>query len=410
MTRLERLRGSPSVRAILDEDLEASARAVTDAVTLPPACYTDPTFYEFESEAIFYREWLCVGREEQVVDVGDWFSITVVDEPVVVVRADVDRIVAMSAVCRHRSMIITAPAEATSDQWGARPPETSGSCLQFRCPYHFWVYDLDGQLLAAPEMRKTPGFDKANVHLPQVKVETWNGFIFINFDDDAEPLAPRLVQFSAWLENWHLEDMVLGDQGNLIDLPWNWKVMHENSLESYHSDRLHQGLHESVPSSGVVPTPFQDDDAAIVTRVRASSMDYSLNPTYRALLPVIPTLTEEQRQMTYFGLVAPTLLIGMNTDSALYRIVLPTGPQTVDIRFGNLFPPGDVHSRRTREIRRMATAGLLVMTSQDLPTDAAVQKGLRSRFAGRSRYSWQEEPLAHLNRWLVRRYRAAEQR
>jgi len=401
---------SPSVRAILDDNLEASARDIEEATTLPPACYTDADFYEFEKDAIFHREWLCVGREEQIPNPGDWFSVTLVDEPIVVVRAGPERIVAMSAVCRHRAMVITAPSESPPDQWGAPPPETSGNCRQFRCPYHFWVYDLEGRLLGAPEMRRTRGFDKNNVRLPSFPVEVWNGFIFMNFDEGAAPLGRRLTRFSEWLRNWHLDAMVLGEQGSLRGLPWNWKVMHENSIESYHSDRLHHGLHESVPSSGVIPTPFNDEDAAIVSRVRASSRDYSLNPTYKALLPVIPTLTDEERETTTFGIVPPSLLVGMNTDSALYRIVMPTGPETIDIRFGNLFPPGEVDSRRTREIRKMATAGLLVMTSQDLPTDAAVQKGLRSRFAARGRYSWQEEPLSHFNRWLVRRYREAASR
>jgi hypothetical protein len=100
----------------------------------------------------------------------------------------------------------------------------------------------------------------------------------------------------------------------------------------------------------------------------------------------------------------------MNTDSALFRIVLPTGPGTFDVRFGNLFPKGKYVGRRFDEIKKMATGGLLVMTSQDFPADAGVQKGLRSRFAVRGRYSWEEEPLEGFNRWLVKRYREGFER
>jgi phenylpropionate dioxygenase-like ring-hydroxylating dioxygenase large terminal subunit len=410
MNRLEQLLRSPSVRAILDQDLEACALDIDQAIGLPPACYTDAEFYEFEKEVIFRKEWLCVGREAQIPNQGDWFSITIVEEPLVIVRAEPHRILALSAVCRHRARVITALEDLPPDQWTCPPAESSGNSQRFRCPYHFWVYDLEGRLRSAPEMSRTPGFETSEIALPSFRVETWNGFIFVNFDEHADPLAPRLHQFTDWIENWHLTDMELGDRGEIADLPWNWKVMHENSIESYHSDRLHRGLHESVPSGGVIATPFHDDDAVIATRIRASLRDYSLNPTYHALLPVIDTLTDEQRETSYFGVIPPTLLLGMNTDSALYRLVYPTGPQHINVKFGNLFPRGDAHSRRGREIRKMTTAGLLVMTSQDFPTDAAVQKGLRSRYAPRSRYSWQEEPLAHLNRWLVQRYRSVHSR
>lgn len=407
MRDIHELARRPSVRAVLDQDLGASARPVEEAVTLPPACYTDPDFHAFEMEAIFAREWLCLGRVEQVPGVGDWFSVTVADEPMIVVRSSPEEVRVLSAVCQHRAMVITAPAESPPEEWGQAPPETSGTSRQFRCPYHFWVYDLEGQLVGAPEMSRTCGFDKADVRLPRIRSEVWNGFVFANLDPDAEPLGPRLAGLADLLENWHLGDMVSGPPGQLDDLPWNWKVMQENGLENYHSDRLHKGLHDAVPSSGLLPTPFDDGDAAIVSRLRAGHADFSLNPTYKALLPIIPTLTDEERQTSTFGLLPPTLLMGMNTDSALYRIVLPTAVDRITIIFGNLFPRAERDARRFREIQKMVTSGLLTMTSQDIPTDAAVQKGLRSRHAPRGRYSWQEEPLAHFNRWLVRRYQEA---
>jgi len=397
----------PAVRAILASDLEASALGVERSCTLPPGCYTDPDFYAFELEAVFAREWLCLGRVEQVPSVGDWFSVTIADEPMIVVRSAPDDVRVLSAVCQHRGMVITAPSESTPDEWGRLPPETAGHGRQLRCPYHYWVYDLEGRLIGAPEMQRTCGFDKADVRLPRIRSEIWNGFVFANLDPDAEPLAPRLADLSALLANWHLDEMVSGPPQRLDDLPWNWKVMQENGLENYHSDRLHRGLHDAVPSSGLLPTPYDDGSAAIISRLRASHRDFSLNPTYKALLPIIPTLTDEERETSTFALLPPTLLIGMNTDSALYRIVMPTAVDRITIVFGNLFPPGERDERRFREVQKMVTAGLLTMTSQDVPTDAAVQKGLRSRFAPRGRYSWQEEPLAHFNRWLVRRYRKA---
>ncbi len=86
---------------------------------------------------------------------------------------------AMSSVCQHRAMLVA---------------EGKGNTRGFVCPYHHWVYGLDGRLVNAPAMERTCGFDKTSVRLPQFKVETWLGFLFINFDADAPPLAPRLAK------------------------------------------------------------------------------------------------------------------------------------------------------------------------------------------------------------------------
>lgn len=393
------------VKEVLDDNLERSVQDVSAAVTLPPRCYTSPEFYEFEKAAIFSQEWLCLGRAEQVPEVGDWFSITVIDEPLVVVRSSESEIRVMSSVCRHRCNVITARPEAPPEEWGSAPPESVGHGKYLRCPYHFWTYDLTGQLVTAPAMERTADFDRSSIHLPVLRSEVWNGFIFASFKADSPPLGPRLEHLSDMLHNWHLEAMRGGPIRTNRNMPWNWKVMHENSIEVYHVDRLHQGVHAVLPSPTVISMPFHEDDAAIILRHRAIHRDYSLNPTYKALLPVIETLTDEEREVSIFALIPPSLLIGMNVDSALFRIVLPSGPQSVDLTFGNLFPASHFKERRYQEIQKMTTAGLLLMTSQDFPTDAAVQKGLRSRFASRGRYSWQESTLADFNRWLVKRYR-----
>ena len=148
------------------------------AETLPPACYTDASFYEFEKEALFNHEWLCVGRADWVKAPGDYFTTQIVGEPIVVSHARDGVIRAMSSVCQHRAMLVA---------------EGKGNARGFVCPYHHWVYGLDGKLVNAPAMERTCDFDKKTVRLPEFKVEIWLGFIFINFDADAAPLAPRLA-------------------------------------------------------------------------------------------------------------------------------------------------------------------------------------------------------------------------
>ena len=111
-------------------DLEASDGGIESAITLPPACYTDEAFYRFEQEALFNHEWLCVGRESQVAEPGDYFTTRIIGEPIVVVRNPAGDIRAMSAVCQHRAMLVA---------------EGAGNTRGFVCPYHHWVYSLDGR-------------------------------------------------------------------------------------------------------------------------------------------------------------------------------------------------------------------------------------------------------------------------
>jgi phenylpropionate dioxygenase-like ring-hydroxylating dioxygenase large terminal subunit len=404
--RVSPSRCSPLIQSILDT-LDDSVGSVEQAVGLPPECYTDPAFFEFEKDAIFYKEWLCVGRVEQVQKPGDYFSLTIVDEPIVVVRSGEHEIRVMSAVCRHRGMVITSPGQVTDLEDCKALPETAGNRQVFVCPYHGWTYDLEGRLKQAPEMDRTIGFDKDAVCLPNFRTEVWNGFIFVNFDQGAAPLAPRLARLEEYVKNWHLDTMVDVDPQYVSGMPWNWKVMHENSMEAYHVDRLHAGLHAVLPSSGVLPTVYEEGDAALILLMTATQKDYALNPTFKPLLPLLDTLSDEDRLVGRFALIPPTLLVAFNTDSAYYRIVLPIEVGKIDIRFGDLVPRQHLRARRHREVRKMITEGVRILGRQDFPTNAAVQKGLRSRFATRTRYSWQEDALPCFNRWLVARYRAA---
>ncbi|MGI4879512.1 MAG: aromatic ring-hydroxylating oxygenase subunit alpha, partial [Janthinobacterium lividum] len=171
------------------DSLERSAVDLSEAVTLPPACYTSAEFYAFEKEALYAREWLCAGRETQVPNPGDFFTITIADEPIIVVRNAAGELRAMSAVCQHRAMLVA---------------EGSGNVRGFLCPYHHWSYSLNGDLIAAPAMNRTCDFDRGAFGLPGFAVELWHGFIFVNLDRAAAPLAPRLAHVSAAIANYDL--------------------------------------------------------------------------------------------------------------------------------------------------------------------------------------------------------------
>jgi phenylpropionate dioxygenase-like ring-hydroxylating dioxygenase large terminal subunit len=397
---------TPACPIPLDE-LDASAKEFDEAVVLPAACYTDPAFFEFESEAGFAREWVCLGRTDMVPNIGDYCTTTVLGEPLIVVRNRDGLVQVLSAVCRHRGMVITAPADRPEAEWTADPPEMKGTCTTFRCPYHWWTYDLDGRLVGAPAMDRTTDFDKAEHCLPKPRVEIWNSFVFVNLDGRAAPLGPRLRALDEYLANYHLADMATVEPLTVPNLPFNWKVMVENFMEGYHPDRLHDPIHAWAPSDSIWYAPFDEHSAALYGSMEATHPDGGFNPTMKGLFPPIETLTHDERRRVPFVYLPPSLLIGFQADSAFWFVVQPTSADTHTLSMAYIFPPSTLELPLFGSLLEAAIAGVAMFNNQDLPTNTAIQKGLHSRWAPRGRYSWQEEVLSQFNRWLVRRYRAA---
>jgi phenylpropionate dioxygenase-like ring-hydroxylating dioxygenase large terminal subunit len=377
---------SVMLRSILNDSFfDSFASSVVnfaEAESLPPACYTDQTFFAFEKEALFYKEWLCVGRESQVKAPGDYFCTEHVGEPLVITRTRDGQVAAMSAVCQHRGMLVA---------------EGAGNARSLLCPYHHWVYGLDGALLGAPEMTQTCNFDKSRHGLPRLKVEIWQGFIFV--------LAPQLTVFDDIVAHYDLAGLDGPPPSPPTRFNWNWKVMLENNNDGYHANRLHKGpLHDPVPSA-LAGFPELPDDAGGYYRTNGSlHADASFNPTLKALLPVFPQLTDEERHRVVFVNVPPTLSLVMNTDMVLYLIMQAEDAGHHSLVMGSLVMPDAMKNPLFDRLMKFNQDSIQEIVSQDLHVDELVQKGLTSKFAPRGRYSWQEGAQRQLNVWLVQRY------
>jgi phenylpropionate dioxygenase-like ring-hydroxylating dioxygenase large terminal subunit len=379
------------LNAELLSSFDESIVDVADAVTLPPAIYTSEEFLAFERQALFAKEWLCVGRASRIPETGDYFTATVNNEPIIITRAKDGSIHAFSAVCQHRGMQVA---------------DGEGNCTKFTCLYHLWSYDLTGRLLGAPAMERTKDFDKKDYPLPPMKVELWQGFVFVHFDLDAPPLAPTLAGYEPYLANYELEHAVCPGTFTLTDLPWNWKVMFENFNDGYHANKLHHTIQDFCPSElAAFPVPFTDESNVIFRTNGYTHMDGGFNATTKALMPIFPQLTEEERWRSTFALMPPTLNFGTAPDQAFFFIITPKTANTIDVEIGYLFHPSALDHPMFDHLLQMSDAGVQVFVRQDQDATAKVQVGLQSRYAARGRYSWQEESHVHFNRWLVERYR-----
>jgi len=375
------------------DSMSSSILAVDEAEMLPPRCYAAPEFFEFEKDAIFAREWLCVGRQEWLKAPGDFFTAMHMGEPVVIVRGRDNIIRALSSVCQHRAMLVA---------------EGSGNARSFLCPYHHWAYSLDGQLISAPAMERACGFDKSQVKLPSFKVEIWLGFIFINFDPDAKPLAPRLGKITEVLANFDLGAADTSPGAEETTFPWNWKVMFENNNDGYHANRLHAGpVHDIAPSElCVFPQDLPEDTAGYYRFNGTIHADASFNPTLKALLPVFPGLTDPERNRLLFVNLPPSLSLVIRSDLVAFIILHANSHDTITAKRGWLAAPGASSQPLFKERLNVNLATSAEIAAQDVHVDGLIPIGMRSRYAARGRYSWQEQAQREFNAWLVPRYRA----
>ena len=206
--------------------LHATRETLSKARHLPGWFYTSTDMFEREIDVIFMKEWLCVGRVEEYEKPGDYSALRIVGEPLLIARDNENKLGAFRNVCRHRGV------EVASGQ---------GNAKSFKCPYHAWVYELDGKLAGAPHSKEVEGFDFSNCSLLRVKLDTWGGYIFVNFDPDAISLGYYLDidgvrEFAAFLKP---EETRTSDK-YVFEVPCNWKFVPENLMDMYHVGVIHK--------------------------------------------------------------------------------------------------------------------------------------------------------------------------
>jgi nitrite reductase/ring-hydroxylating ferredoxin subunit len=375
---------------------------------LPPECYTSPEFFEFERKAVFARSWICVGRIEQLANPGDCISARPAGEPIIVARTPAGELRAMAAICRHRGQVI--------------PCATNQKTL--RCPLHYWTYDLDGKLIGAPHMGREETMDlRKSVRLPPVKLEVWHGFVFVNLDPHAGPLAPTLAKVEPFWSGYEDADLV-GIPPKLADkpLPWNWKVHVENFTDAYHPEFVHRGTHDFAPSvladGGVVFTDMEPGDNAIVRTVPMLKPDGGMNRDGWGENPAFPpvvTISAAQRQRLTFVMIPPSMTLVFAPNAIAFTLLSATGVEATFASSDRQTAGGWLLPRSTIELPDFAERAAMVMEggakiwAQDVPENTGMQYGKKSRFAPEGIYGPLETTLVQFNAWLIEAYRKAAQ-
>lgn len=201
---------------------------------LHPRYYTNRAIFEKEKELIFFSNWLYVGHQSQVANSGDFFTLTLIDQSIVIMRGQDGILRGFYNVCPHRAHELFM--------------EEQGNKRAIVCPYHAWAFETDGSLRSARGSEQVEGFDKTAVCITQFQVETFCGFIFINLDPDAASMSETYPGVEVSIRQLAPNiDQNVYTYHHTKHLNANWKVAVENYNECYHCPGVHQTF-----SSGVV--------------------------------------------------------------------------------------------------------------------------------------------------------------
>jgi phenylpropionate dioxygenase-like ring-hydroxylating dioxygenase large terminal subunit len=265
------------------------------------------------------------------------------------------------------------------------------------CPYHSWTYDLEGTLRAAPRMDRTQDFHCKQVRLPQLRCERWKGFIFVNFDADAIPLATLLEPLEEVVANYQLENM-RGTEFKDYPSTWNWKVMVENVSEVYHGV-----IHRDILGR---PLPVPEVSSADEPRNSVYSL-HRILPSAVKRWPLagnfdpIPGLTEKQLSEYLTVTLYPSTLIFIYPDQISLCQLLPQDMLRHTIRYV-LCAPEKTRELPNFEKRFGANKALTdLIHGQDMDVCDRVQKGVNSDYAASYRFSHMEQGVWQFQNFIL---------
>jgi phenylpropionate dioxygenase-like ring-hydroxylating dioxygenase large terminal subunit len=331
---------------------QTSEQSYDRAWTMPGAFYRSPEFLALECERLFMREWICIGRVEEVERPGDYLAVEILQEPVVVMHGIDGRIRAFSNVCRHRGMTIA---------------RNQGNAKGLVCPYHHWSYDSTGRLIGTPRMPAREDFEPGQCRLPQFALEEWQGFLFVCLAPEPAPLRSRLAPLEEMIRPYHLEKTTLR---YVAEESWqtNWKNLLENFMEGYHLSALHhETLHNVNPTR--LCRHFPPGEAYF-------GYYAGFTPNLPRSHEVHPDLSEAQRDDCVMFAVPPGFAVGCASDYSSFMCIQPEAIDRVRVKLGLIFF-GDDWEHTTVEtavelFQRTMTEDKLVL--------AGLTRGLRSRY------------------------------
>lgn len=316
---------------------------------LDPAYYIDDTVFAREKERIFLRSWLYACHVSELANPGDYVTFETCGQNLFAIRGKDGVLRAFYNVCMHRAHELL---------------EGRGNKRQIVCPYHAWSYDLDGRFRKAPNHEKVPGFDGGEICLTELRTEVFCGFLFVNLDPEARPMAEWFPGAEAELRDF------LPEIDRLAPVAWipveeacNWKVSVENYNECYHCRLNHPTFAKGV----IDPASYN-----------VMPQGYCLRHSARAASPEKMTYAAAGAHAGDYGswFLWPGISFQVYPGGVLNTYVWrPTGVAATTVYRGWYGPEGDA----PKAVDQLAAQDLETTVAEDIRLVNSVQRGLASR-------------------------------
>lgn len=318
----------------------------------PQSAYTSDAVYADELNAVFYSDWVLVGRVGMIPNPGDYFTCQVGEKPVIVMRQEDGSISAMGNFCLHRY---------------AKLLDGTGNCKRIVCPYHHWTYQMDGALMGVPDRK---GFDREAIKgrkLVPLSCDTALGFIYVSLKDDLPPVSERLGALDPLIKAFDLG--AYEDRHVVHEELWdgNWKLVIENFIESYHTTYTHpRSIGPTNPTNLAEFGPWGDPGFAIHSN---SYRDEDIPEVFN------PELTEEEKRRFYVISLYPNGLAALDPNFVWWMSLEPLGPGRANARWGLSFAPGRMAEADAQAFVDTIREVIEIATEEDKEMVDRVQKG-----------------------------------
>jgi len=317
--------------------------------TLPAHYYTDPSIYEREKQAIFYKSWAYACHRSQVAEPSSYATCMVADQNIAVMRGQDGVLRAFYNVCSHRAHELV---------------KGCGRANIITCPYHAWTYHLDGRLRSAIGQKKVEGFEAQEFGLKPVRLEELNGFIFVNLDADATSLASQTGNLATDMQGYcdNLAGLKFAHR-ETYELKANWKNVADNFLECYHCSVAHPAFVDLVDIKNYRTKTYGIYSSHISPPGRADNTAYKV--------------PEGQEGNFAAWWVWPNVTFNMFPGPANVTIlhIMPTGPETVLEHFDFFFLEDRPSEGEWQAINYIDQ----VLQPEDIGLVESVQRGLHSK-------------------------------
>ncbi len=365
------------------KELNGVRQPLSRASHVPGYIYSSTEIYALEKARIWMRDWLCVGHDDELPEPGDYMTWRIAGEPIIIASNQGGDITAFANVCAHR---------------GVEVAQGKGNIKEFSCPYHGWLYDLSGKLIGAPYMNQAEGFDPARCRLKPVRCEIWQGFMFVNFDDDCEPLADFLGAFAEDFGSFEMGELAVAARLE-IDFNCNWKLVAENAMDNLHIAVVHpvtlgEGIHA------------EDIEFKLNPRGGYSSF-YTHEPRFNDHQPMfgehMDSLMDKPSNFAGAGFMSPNLQLFTYCDNVELSMHWPLDVDWTRHTITILFPkkffdrPDFAEKIRTYYDTETKTVG------EDAEMVKSLQHAMSVRAFAPGRMSRVEKPIHHLLNYYVER-------